>query len=165
MNCNKIKSQLSSYIDGELSEKESFFIREHLLICQDCHQEEEILRKTSHLVKRWENIPAPDSFHQVLLAKADKISHQPQGSTIHAVRPFTGPRWVIKVAFYGVAVLLLFLLIYSFTTSPQRETPSVEPHPIYANMRNNMQEKNIQNPEDLPIYTTMAKIKVLGIWE
>jgi anti-sigma factor RsiW len=165
MNCEKIKSQLSSYIDGELTEKENFFIQEHILVCPECSQEEESLRKTSGLLKSWENIPAPDSFCRVLLAKAEELPRQTQRSIINAVRPFAGPRASIKVAFYGAVVLLVCLLILVFTTSPLRVTPLVEPHPIYAETIQNVENKTVQDIENLPRYTTMAEIKVLGIWE
>ena len=41
----------------------------------------------------------------------------------------------------------------------------VEPHPIYIETVQNNANKNIQDSETLPKYTTMAEMKVLGIWE
>ena len=46
MNCEKIKAQLSVYIDGEMSEKDAVAIREHIAACTDCAQAD---RKSTRL--------------------------------------------------------------------------------------------------------------------
>ena len=164
MNCEKIKSQLSSYIDGELNEKESFFIREHLSICPDCCHEEELLRKTSFLIRSYEGMSLSNGFCETVLAKAENVPLQSRRSVIPAVRPFAGPKAFIKVAFYGAGVLLLCLLII-FAITPLRKTPTVEPPPTYIETAKHTIDKNNQNPMTSPKYTTMAEMKVLGIWE
>ncbi len=165
MNCEKIRSQLSPYIDGELNDKESFFIREHISICPDCRQEEETLRKTSYLMRNWESMPTPDDFCEALLAKAENMSRQSWRSAVLAVRPFAGPKAFIKVAIYGAAVLLLCSVITIFAITPFKKTPMVEPHSLQIEAAKHTVDKNTQDSVSLPKYTTMAEIKVLGIWE
>ena len=164
MNCEKIKAQLSAYIDGEASEDDATVIREHIAICADCSQAERLLRKTSQLLKSWENVPAPDGFCETLLAKAENMSRRPRRSFIHAVRPFAGPGALVRVAVYGAAVLLLCIAVIFFTKLPLRRAPSVEPPPTPLSIS---QEINGTVPvlEDSPKYTTMAEMKVAAIWE
>lgn len=181
MDCEKIKTQLSTYIDGELTEEESLFIREHISVCADCSQEEDSLRKTSDVLGFWENVPAPDGFCEALLAKAEGISRQPRRNLIHAVRPLAGPYAFIRVAFYGAALLLLCIGLILFVWLPLKKAPMVEPlstYSIYSDeyttytVYNNYNtpalhktEKTVQNPKSLPRYTTMAEMKTAGIWK
>lgn len=164
MNCEKIISQLSSYIDGELNEKESFFIREHLFMCPDCRHEEELLRKTSFLLRNWQSMSIPDDFCKTVLAKAEDVPRQSWRSIIHAVRPLAGPKAFIRVAILGATALLLCLVII-FAITPLRKTPLVEPHPIPIETAQHKIDRNVQDSDVSPKYTTMAEIKVLGIWE
>lgn len=166
MNCEKVKSQLSAYIDGELAEKHATSTREHIAICAECRQEEQSLRKTSELLRNWENVPAPDGFCEALLAKAEDISLLPRRSIIHAVRPLAGPRALIKVAVYGAAVLLLLCVgIIFFARPPLTRAPMVEPLPTQAEVATRKTSDTIQAFESLSRYTTMAEIKVAGIWK
>ena len=52
-----IVSQLSSYLDGQLSEKEKARVQKHLQVCQSCAQELARLKLISEKVKTWQ---APD---------------------------------------------------------------------------------------------------------
>ena len=165
MNCEKIKAQLSVYIDGEMSEKDAVAMREHIAACTDCAQAELLLRKTSRLIRSWENIPAPDGFCEVLLAKADNLSRQPRRSIIDAVRPLAGPGVLIKGTVYGAAVLLLCVAVIFFTKLPLRRAPTVEPLPTQTESVLQNTDESPQILEDSLTYTTMAEIKASGIWE
>ena len=165
MDCEKVKVQLSAYIDGEVSEKDAALIRDHIAICADCAQEEQLLLKTSQLLRNWENVPAPDGFCEALLAKAENISRQPRRSIINAVRPFAGPRALIRVAIYGAVVLLLFVGVILFVRSPSRKASMVEPLPTQIESASQGTNNTIEDFEESPRYTTMAEIKVVGIWE
>ncbi len=165
MNCEKIKAQLSVYIDGEMSEKDAYAMREHIAACTDCAQEELLLRKTSRLIRSWESIPAPDGFCEVLLAKADNLSRQPRRSIIDAVRPLAGPGVLIKGTVYGAAVLLLCVAVIFVTKLPLKRAPTVEPLPPQTESVAQNTDDVPQILEDSPTYTTMAEIKVSGIWE
>lgn len=165
MSCEKIKAQLSAYIDGEVSEDDATVIREHIAICAGCSQAERLLRKTSQLLKSWENVPAPDGFCETLLAKAENMSRRPRRSFIHAVRPFAGPGALVRVAVYGAAVLLLCIAVIFFTKLPLRRAPSVEP--LLPQTLSISQEMDDTVPilEDSLKYATMAEMKVAAIWK
>ena len=179
MNCEKTKSQLSAYIDGEVSERDAAFIMEHIAICSDCNQEEQSLRRTSQLLGYWEEVRAPDGFCEALLARVESApSHTASKRltlklwrVIHAFRPLAGPRALIKVAAYGAAVLLLCVGVIFFTRLPLRRASMVEPLPIqtesawHDDTHNDLTTRSSKASEGSPRYTTMAEIKVAGIWE
>lgn len=166
MNCEKIKVQLSAYIDNEVSKKRSALIRKHLATCANCRHEEQLLRKTSRLMKNWEDVRAPDRFFcEALLAKAENVSRQPHRSIIHAVRPMAGPRSLIKVAVYGTAALLLCVGVILFARSPLKKATMVEPLPTHAEFVFQETDDTIGTSENSLRYTTMAQMKVAGMWK
>lgn len=165
MDCEKVKAQLSAYIDGEAPEDDATVIKGHIAVCADCAQAEQLLRKTSRFIRSWENVPAPDGFCESLLAKAENMSRRPRRSFIHAVRPFAGPGALVRVAVYGAAVLLLCIAVIFFTKLPLRRAPSVEPLPTQPRFISQETDDTVPVLEDSPKYTTMAEMKVAAIWE
>ncbi len=165
MNCEKVKAQLSAYIDGEATEDDATVIKGHIAVCADCAQAERLLRKTSQLLKSWENVPAPDGFCEALLVKAESMSRRPRRSLIPAVRPFAGPGAFVRVAVYGAAVLLLCVAFLFFTKLPLRKAPSVEPLPTQTQFVSQEIDDTTSVLEDSLKYTTMAEMKVAAIWE
>ena len=164
MNCEKAKSQLSAYMDGQLSEKDAVAIRRHISICSDCSEELLSLYKTSELLDYWESFRAPDGFCEALLAKAEGISHQPHRSIRDAVRPLADPSAFLKVAIYGVAVLVLLLGFFFFVELPLRRSSTVEPLPTITKAHLQPAHNVFQIDESEPEYTTMAEVKTAGIW-
>lgn len=165
MNCEKVRTRLSEYVDGEVTGKEACSIAEHIAVCVDCSQEEQLLRKTSELLRHWENPPAPDGFCEALLARAENAPRRPRGSIINAVRPLAGPRVRIKMAFYGAAVMLLCIGIVLFTRSPLKKAPMVEPLPTIIESPLQNVGETVQGSENSIRYTTMAEIKIAGMWK
>ena len=165
MNCEKVKAQLSAYIDGEVPEKNATAIREHVAVCADCAQAEQQLRRASRLLKSWEDVPAPDDFCEALLAKAENVSRQPRRSIFNAVRPLAGPGAFVRVAVYGAAVLLLCVAVIFLTKLPLRRAPSAEPLPTQTESALQNADGSIQTLDDSLRYTTMAEMKVARIWK
>lgn len=50
MNCRRINSLLSAYLDSELTGAEMLSVRDHLDRCDACREEYEALRETKRLV-------------------------------------------------------------------------------------------------------------------
>ena len=165
MNCDKIKAQLSAYIDGALPEKDATAVGDHLTVCSDCAQGEQQLRKTSRLLKSWEEVPAPEGFCETLLAKAETMSRQSRRSIFDAVRPLAGPGALFRAAVYGAAVLLLCVAVIFFTRLPLRKAPSAEPLPTQTESALQNADDTIQIFDDSLRYTTMAEMKVARAWE
>ena len=165
MNCEKIKALLSAYVDGEATDKESRLIREHIAICDDCRSEEQSLHRTSEILKHWGNTPAPDGFCEALLAKAGNVTRQPRRSIIDAVRPLAGPRAIIRVAVYGATVVLLCIAVILLARPPLRRASMVEPLPTISESPLQNLDETAQGSEGFLEYTTMAEIKVKGMWK
>ena len=165
MDCEEVKAQLSAYIDNEVTAEEAALIREHISICPDCEQEEQLLRRTSELLENWRDVPAPDGFCEALLAKAEDISHQPRRIIAHAIRPWAFPRAFIKATFSGAAILFLCLGVIFFSRLSSRKPTIIEPLPTKIESVSQKMDDTIQTSDDLPIYTTMAEIKIAGMWE
>ncbi len=165
MNCDKIKAQLSTYIDGEAPEKDATVIGEHIAICTDCAQEERQLRKTSRLLKSWEDVPAPEDFCEALLARAENVSRQSRRSIFDAVRPLAGPGALVRVAVCGAAVLLLCVAVIFFTKLPLRRAPTAEPLPTQTESVLQDADDAVQIFDDSLKYTTMAEMKVARTWK
>ena len=165
MNCDKVKAQLSAYIDGETSEKDATAVGEHLAICSDCAQAEQQFRMTSRSLKSWEDVPAPEGFCEALLAKAENMSRQPRRSIFDAVRPLAGPGVLVRVAVYGAAVLLLCVAVIFFTKLPLRRAPTAEPLPTQIESALQNADDAAQIFDDSLRYTTMAEMKVARAWK
>jgi hypothetical protein len=59
MECNEIKSLLSDYLEGSLSEEQKLDIEKHLGICKDCSAELEGLRRIISELNKMKKIPPP----------------------------------------------------------------------------------------------------------
>ncbi len=165
MNCEKIKALLSVYVDGEANEKEARLIREHISVCTDCKQEEQSLYRTSEMLKHWGNTPAPDGFCEALLTKADNVTRQPRRSIIDAVRPLAGPRAIIRVAVYGATLVILCVAVILLARPPLRRASMVEPLPTLSESPVQNLDETAQGSQSFLEYTTMAEIKVKGLWK
>ncbi|MGC9065526.1 MAG: anti-sigma factor family protein [Candidatus Ratteibacteria bacterium] len=76
MNCKQIKKELVDYVTGNVSEPEISQIRQHLLECQDCRKEIEILTEIM-LTVRGMKIPEHDENfwtmkYQQVIEKAEQ---------------------------------------------------------------------------------------------
>lgn len=66
MKCSNIKKLLSGYLDGDLEEKESIIVSDHLKICANCSRELDLLKETISLIKIREPVtPPPDFVFQI----------------------------------------------------------------------------------------------------
>lgn len=50
MNCRKINSLISAYMDGELTGVDQMLVREHLRVCSECQEEHESLQITKRMI-------------------------------------------------------------------------------------------------------------------
>ncbi|NLS45032.1 MAG: hypothetical protein GX969_04760 [Firmicutes bacterium] len=74
MNCEKVKSLLSAYLDSELSSHEMRQIRLHLIDCETCKSEYESLRTTKDILGMLDSPSLPREFWPEL---RDRIKSQP----------------------------------------------------------------------------------------
>ncbi len=73
MNCRRIVSMMSAYVDGELTGVDMLEIRRHLSDCEECSAEYESIRLTKHALARLATArPRPD-FAAALFGQLDAV--------------------------------------------------------------------------------------------
>jgi hypothetical protein len=93
-NHNKLRTLLSSYIDGEVNEQEKHRVETHLAGCAECREELESLRSTVGLLGLMPALELPRSF---VLSEAPRPARQPS-SFIWGARLATSVAAVLLVA-------------------------------------------------------------------
>jgi len=77
LKCNHVKNLLSDYLDGVLSENQTFAIAKHLRSCRVCQHELETLEKTNQVLKLYiEKSPPDDYFQQLWPNLKHQIEHR-----------------------------------------------------------------------------------------
>jgi hypothetical protein len=118
MECTRIQDMLSSYLDGDLSDREQEEIAGHIRQCSRCAEEEKALRETLSLLR---NLPAeaapPELLEGVRLRIAEKTAVPLWKKVFLPVH--------IKIPLEAAAVVLIFLLVYGI----QKEMPAKTPVP------------------------------------
>jgi hypothetical protein len=118
MECTRTQDMLSSYLDGDLPDREQEEIAGHIRQCSRCAEEERALRETLSLLR---NLPAeaapPELLKGVRLRIAEKTAVPLWKKVFLPVH--------IKIPLEAAAVVLVFLLVYGI----QKEMPAKTPVP------------------------------------
>jgi anti-sigma factor RsiW len=88
LNCRRVNSLLSAYLDSELTGAEMLAIREHLHCCASCYEEHEALSQTKRLVSSLA-LKAPRAELEALLLREATIAQQPWSNQLHWL-----PMWI-----------------------------------------------------------------------
>jgi len=115
MTCRSIESQLTPFIDGELSDAERRSVEEHLKRCPPCHSLEVAERSVRALVH--ERKPALETEHapEALRARcADiarlKASRDNAGDVARRLQPSDRATWRTRVTPYALAASLVVIV-------------------------------------------------------
>jgi predicted anti-sigma-YlaC factor YlaD len=73
MNCRRVESLMSAYIDGELTGAEMLEIRSHLDDCAECAKEHESIKLTKQMIFRLATIKPREDFAASILTKLDVV--------------------------------------------------------------------------------------------
>ena len=118
MECTRTQDLLSSYLDGDLSDREQEEIAGHIRQCSRCAEEERALRETLSLLR---SLPAEEAPPELL-----------KGVRLRIAEKTAVPLWKkvflpahIKIPIEAAAVVLVFLLVYGI----QKEMPATTPAP------------------------------------
>ncbi len=112
MNCRRVNSLLSAYIDGELAGVEQLQIRDHLRECADCSEEHESLLSTKRLLSGVRSaMPKTDLETRILARVAQERSTPRPLSRARAWWSVETPGWRLRLGFgtVGAAVALAAL--------------------------------------------------------
>jgi predicted anti-sigma-YlaC factor YlaD len=98
--CSKISEQLTSYLDGELGDKERARLELHLESCQSCREEYDSLRQTVSLLQQMPEVNSERTFRI-----DEKNVAQKTGD---------GKLFILYRVAAGVAVILVLVCIGDF---------------------------------------------------
>lgn len=100
MECPKqINEWIHKYLDGDISEEEGRYLKEHLHSCRKCMKHYQELEKTVLFVKSLSHIAAPDHFTQKVMASLPKEK-----------RSVGVQRWLRNHPFLAAASLFIILM-------------------------------------------------------
>jgi anti-sigma factor RsiW len=107
MNCKKIRKLLSSYIDKEIDAKSGIEIEKHLLACDNCKNEYDILMNTKELLYSLTSVDLPSDFYENIQKEVSK-----RAKTLTSVEFLLDWFKVRKkeVLVVGLALLLFFAI-------------------------------------------------------
>lgn len=77
MNCRRVNSLLSAYIDAELTGEEMLAVRSHLGYCPDCHMEHEALLQTKRLLTSLAMRTPRAELESLLVMEIERESRRP----------------------------------------------------------------------------------------
>ena len=134
--CRHVASLLEKYVDGELRPKETVFVEEHIKECHRCQRElKELTVLRSRLQEAVEAGVADASLAGIWEGVTDKLETPTIleqmwwefRSLFYPFRPRTALAW-------GTAIVIAFLIIFPFVTSPPAPRVVVESveseHPV-----------------------------------
>lgn len=73
MDCEIVRSLMSSYIDKDINEIDKVELEKHLESCPDCMEEYRLLLSTIQYCNELEEIELPETFHQDLMHKLHEL--------------------------------------------------------------------------------------------
>ena len=119
MNCHKVQSLMSAYVDSEIPGVEMLAVRQHLNQCSECNREFEALlrikRAFGTLQQRRPAADLPSRIFQGL----DQVSRPPHGQFLASLgRRFNFFPAKMRFAAVGMAVLTVLLMVRSSQITP-----------------------------------------------
>lgn len=122
MNCRKVNSLLSAYIDGELTGVEQMQVRQHLRLCACCHEEHESLLMTKRLLAGLRTKAPRCDLEQIILRRLDaEGASRSSRLSGRAWWAFLSPRERLRVAALGTLAALALLVVSVLSFQPGRQ--------------------------------------------
>lgn len=120
MNCKKVKTFLSDYLDNELSEHMKQEIDAHLKSCRKCSSELSLLKKVIHELDSIEKVNAPDDLLMKLHKQLEKERHH------RGILPFVRQRKnQLRILAVAASVLLTVYVVYQIQEIRLKNTDHV----------------------------------------
>ena len=110
----RIKDNLSAYIDGELSSRQAAQIERHIEECGECRRQLDSLRQTVHLLKQIPALPVPRSFLLPASATEGRREFKARTRVYHALQGATA----LAALLLAFVVAGDFLLLRDLSTAP-----------------------------------------------
>ncbi len=110
MNCRRISSLISAYIDGELTGEEMLEIRRHLHDCGSCQEQYESLRDTKQAIAHLAYAEPRSGLAERISALLGEVQIPGYQRVLNGIRVYTKSRLTpvaAGCAAFGVAIMLL----------------------------------------------------------
>jgi anti-sigma factor RsiW len=95
MKCNRVRKDLSAYIDGEVSSRRRTAIENHLAVCPDCRQYKESLSRVAESVREVDRIEPSAEFWSATMRRIRTLVKVP--GSLPAVTPKWAPALVASL--------------------------------------------------------------------
>lgn len=152
MRCQKAKRFLPLFLDGQLNEKLTIKVKDHLEACLGCSGELNLLKQTWDLLGEWKPVaPSPNfkaTFWQRLSQEEETLKRRPV---------FVFPR--LKPSLIPAFATIAIILIISITLVNFLSTPSIQHLALLTN------DQDIQMLEELDLTQDFEIIRDLQIVE
>lgn len=102
MDCELVRSLMSSYIDRDINEIDKNELEEHLKTCKECATEYRLLLSTVQYCNNMEEIELPENFHQDIMVKLQELGSD------KTKKRFFNRNWS-KIA--GIAAVFIVVII------------------------------------------------------
>jgi anti-sigma factor RsiW len=110
MNCRRVVSLMSAYVDGELTGAEMLAIRRHISDCRDCSAEYESLKMTKLALARLRTIRPRKDLTACIIRKLDQVSIPPYQRAINVIYGYVARRLSPVATALAVSGLVLAIL-------------------------------------------------------
>ena len=108
-------NKINAYLDGELNEKESRSIREHLGSCPSCQQAIREINMINDHLNEFPVEEVPEYLNQKILANIPEA----QEKAFSLKNAFRSPRWALAAGICAAFLIGAYLSNYTFSTSEQ----------------------------------------------
>ena len=131
MRCRKVRSYLSAYSEGELSEGRSTRVGRHLEHCPTCRRESDIVRSVGQVVKNLPQLRASDDFNARLLQRIGRERFAETRTKAHL--PGRIPRLgALRLATIGAAAVVVLAAAIGVNLTGPMFSPAAPPLAVIA---------------------------------
>ena len=107
MECSKVHNELIFFIEGNLDEKRSAEIKEHLADCRECSAFADMLRESLDVIEEEKSIPEDKGFADRIIAKIDSGERTQKPRTLNILRYAAAAAVIIFGVFTGMNIARL----------------------------------------------------------
>jgi hypothetical protein len=122
MKCKNAKILISAAADGELSQRESLALDEHLASCAECRREQKAVRGVRRALTTWEPSEPAESLTDAFMLR---LSREREAEA-HSWRTLFFSR-LPATGLASAATFVILVAVYVATIKPGSQAPSIQP--------------------------------------
>ncbi len=110
MNCRRVVSLMSAYVDGELTGVEMLDIRRHLAECSECEEEYEAVLLTKQAVSRLISVAPREEFVAMLMSNLNVVQVSPYQKAANSLWRLVHTKMAPVAAAAAAAGVAIFIM-------------------------------------------------------